>query len=201
MFKLSLKIFLLFSLLVILVIIGISSGVINISKIENNNSSELNVFLSRIDSVGNYKLITFNLNYTVTDTTANDSSGINKLHSNGKVLAIINGNVDACINLKRIDQSNIKEVNDTAYISLPMPVLCNAEINYEQSKIYDINFNPKILDQNSVDKLFPGAMNNLKAEAIRAGILDQAKENAKQILQPIIKEMLKKNIILKFEED
>jgi Protein of unknown function (DUF4230) len=201
MFKLALKIFFLFSLLVILVIIGISSGVINISKIENNNRSGLNGFLSGIDSVGYYKLITFNLNYAVTDTTANDSSGINKFHSKGKVLAIINGNVDACINLKRIDKSNIKENDDTAYVTLPMPVLCNAEINYEQSKIYDINFYSKVLDQNSVDKLYPAAMNNLKAEAIRMGILDQAKINAKKILQPVIKEMLKKNIILKFEED
>ncbi len=200
MFKLTLKLFLSFSLIVALIIIGISSGVINISKIENNKSSELNDFLLKIDTLGNYKLVTFNLNYAVKDTIAGDTSGV-KLNTKGKVLAIINGSIDACINLKRIDRSNIKEDNDTAYVSLPIPVLCDAKINYERSVIYDVNFNPRILDQNSVDKLYPAAMNNLKAEAIRIGILDQAEKNARQILQPIIREMLKKNIILKFEED
>ena len=200
-FKLTLKLFLLFSLIVALIIIGISTGVINISKIKNNKNSELNDFLLKIDALGNYKLVTFNLNYAVMDTLAGDTSGINKLNTKEKVLAIINGSIDACINLKRIDRSNIKEDNDTAYVSLPMPVLCDAKINYERSIIYDVNFNSRILDQNSVDKLYPAAMNNLKAEAIRIGILDRAKENARQILQPLVREMLKKNILLKFEED
>lgn len=200
MFKLSLKIFFLISLIVILVIIGISSGIINISKIENNNAPKEKVFLSRLEDMGNYKLISFNVNYVIKDTIKNDTSGIEK-NSKDKVLVIINGSTDACIYLKNVGKDNIREEKDTAFVSLPMPVLCNTEINYERSIIYDANFNSRIVNKNFIDKYFPNTINNLKAEAIRLGILDQAKRNGIQILKPVIKDILKKNIVLKFLED
>lgn len=201
MFKLTLKIFFLISLVVVLVIIGISSGIINISKIENNNAPNEKVFLSRLEDMGNYKLISFNVNYVIKDTIKNDTSGIEKNYAKDKVLAIINGSIDACINLKNIEKDDIREKKDTAFISLPMPVLCNTEIDYERSILYNANFNSGIVNKNFIDKYFPNTMNDLKAEAIRLGILDQAKQNAIQILQPVIKDILKKNIVLKFVED
>jgi hypothetical protein len=199
MFKLSVKIFLLVSLVVVLIIIGIFSGIINISKINNNPGEK--IFLSKIGSKGNFKLATFDVNYVVKDTIKNDTSETEKIHKAGKVLAIINGRIDACIDLKEIEINNTKENNDTAFISLPMPSLCSAEINYNNSFIYDQNFSPENLNQNMVDKYFPNTINNLKAEAVRMGILDIARENAVQILQPLIKQILKKNTVLKFEEN
>ncbi len=201
MIKLTLKIFLLFALVVVLIIIGISSGIINISKIESNSDSAQKIFLSRIEGLGNIKLITFNLNYVIKDTIRKDTSDVGRLLTSGKVLAIINGEVDACINLTRIDENDIKEDKDTAFISLPMPVLCGTKINYERSIIYDMNFSSKVPNQNIIDKYFPNTMNNLKAEAIRLGILEQSKGNAIQVLNPVIKGIIKKNIVLKFEED
>ena len=201
MFKLTFKIFLLFSLIVILIIIGISSGIINISKIENNNSPDEKLLLSRFENMGNYKLITFNVNYIVKDTINTDTSGIEKNGRKENVLAIINGNIDACINLIGLQKDNIKENKDTAFVSLPVPVLCKSEINYSKSIIYNVDFNSQVLNQNLIDKFFPNTMNNLKAEAIRSGILDQAKLNAVEILHPLIKEILKKNVVLKFAED
>jgi len=201
MFKMTFKIFLLFSLIVVLVIIGISSGIINISKIENNNSPEEKLLLSKFENMGNYKLITFNVNYIVKDTINTDTAGIEKNNKKENVLAIINGNIDACINLNMIGKENIREDKDTAFVSLPRPVLCKSEINYSQSKIYNINFNSKIIDKNLINKYFPNTINNLKAEAVRLGILDQAKLNALEILHPVIKEILKKDVLLRFEED
>ncbi|MFZ0454004.1 MAG: DUF4230 domain-containing protein [Ignavibacteriaceae bacterium] len=195
------KIFLLFSLIVVLIVIGISSGIINISKIENNKFPEGKLLLSRLENMGSYKLITFNVNYIVEDTINTDTSEVGKNNKKKKVLAIINGNIDACINLKRIEKDDINEGKDTAFVSLPMPVLCNTEINYSRSIIYNADFNSQILNQNFIDKYFPNTINNLKAEAIRMGMLDQAKINALQILHPVIKEILKKDVVLKFEED
>ncbi len=203
MFKLTFKIFLLFSLIAVLIIIGISSGIINISKIENNNSSssQEKLLLSELENMGSYKLIAFNVNYIVKDTIKSDTSGIENNNVRNKVLAIINGNIDACINLKRIEKDDMRDDKDTVFISLPMPVLCNTEINYTRSIIYNVDFNSQTLNPNFIEKYFPNTINNLKAEAIRLGILDQAKINALQILHPVIKEILKKNIVLKFEED
>jgi hypothetical protein len=201
MFKLALKIFLLFTLIVVLIIIGISSGIINISKINNDNSAENKTFFSRLEDIGNLKLVTFEVNYVVKDTIKNDTSEIKINSKQENLLAIINGRVDACINLGRIKKEDIKENKDTAYIKLPMPVLCNTEINYNQSIIFDASFSSRILNQNFINRHFPNTENNLKAEAIRLGILDRAKENAIILLKPIIEETFKENVVINFEED
>ncbi|MEJ2618267.1 MAG: DUF4230 domain-containing protein [Ignavibacteriaceae bacterium] len=166
-----------------------------------NNLPDKKLLLAELENLGNYKLVTFNVNYIDKDTITADTSGIGKNNKKEKVLAIINGNIDACINLNRIEENDIRENKDTAFISLPMPVLCNTEINYSQSIIYNVDFNSQSLNQNYINKYFPNTINNLKAEAIRLGILDQANRNAIQILHPVIKEILKKNVVFKFQEN
>ena len=199
MFKLIIKLVLLISLIVILIIVGISSGVINISKIENTNNIGKEIS-SKLDEIGNLQLIKFNINYTIIDTVKNDSLISNKLSFNNKIFAVINGDVETCINLKGIGKNDIKFDKDTILISLPAPFLCNIKINYEQSKYYDSNFNAHSLNQVFINQYFPNMENNLKAEAIQQGILDKSKENAKKILLPILKEISKKKIVIEFKE-
>ncbi len=198
MFKLIIKLVLLLSLIIILIVVGISSGVINISKINNSNNSNQEI-LTKIAEIGNFQLIKFNLNYTVEDTIKNDSLLSYKLPSNNRILAVIKGEVDACINLKGIREEDIKTDKDTIYLYLQEPVLCNTKVNYEQSKFYDTNLNSHSFDQKMINKYFPNMGNILKAEAIRMGLLDQAKENAKKILIPILKEMFRKKFVLEFK--
>jgi Protein of unknown function (DUF4230) len=200
MFKLILKLFLLFSLIAVLIVVGISSGVISISKIEPKGNSENKPILSEIESIGNLQLIKFNINYTVQDTTNNDTLVNYKLPSGGKILALITGEVDACINFKGIVEEDIKEGEDTIYVSLPMPVLCDTKIDYENSKVYDTNFDYLLLKKEAIDRIFPNVRNNIKAEAIRMGILDQAKVNAKKFLLSLLKQVSKKNFVLDFRE-
>ena len=197
MFKLTLKIILLVTLIIILIIVGISSGVINISKIESTKNPEL---LSEIKDIGNLQVTKFSVNCTLEDTVKNDSLVAFKLPVDRKIFLIINGEVDACISLNGIGKEDVKENNDTIYILLPEPFLCNTKINYKQSKIYDANFNSHYVDQDVLEKIFPGAGNNLKAEAIRIGILDQAKENTRKILSILISNESKNKIIFEFKE-
>ncbi len=196
MFKLILKILLLFTLIAALFIVGISSGVINISKIDTTNNS----ILSNLEDIGILHLDKFSLNYVVKDSVGKDTLIYDKSTPGDILFAIINGEVNACINLKEITKGDIKEIEDTIHLFLPAPVLCNAKINYEQSKIYDKNFNPHVLNREIFDKYFPNAINNIKAEAIRMGILDLAKENAKKIVLSILEQRSRKFIRLDFRE-
>ncbi len=196
MFKLILKILLLFTLIAALFVVGISSGVINISKINTINNS----VLSNLEALGNLQLDKFSLNYVFKDSVGKDTLIYDKSAPGDMLFAIINGEVNACINLKEIAKGDIKEIEDTIHLFLPAPVLCNAKINYEQSKIYDKNFNPHVLNRDMFDKYFPDAINNIKAEAIRMGILDLAKENAKKIVLSILEQGSRKVILLDFKE-
>lgn len=198
MFKLIIKLVLLFSLIIILIVVGISSGVINISKINNSNNASQEI-LTKIREIGNLQLVKFNLNYTAEDTVKNDSLVSVELPENSRILAVINGEADACINLKGIGEEDIRINKDTVCLSMQEPFICNTKVNYEQSKFYDTNFNPHSFNRKMIDKYFPNLENNLKAEAIRMGFLDQAKENSKEILIPILKEMFKKKFVIEFK--
>ena len=199
MFKITIKIILLISLVIILIIVGISSGVINISRIDAGSSDKGVLF--KIKEIGNLQLTGFNLSSTIADTVKKDTLVKIKFPSEGKMLALINGEVNACINFELLKEKDIKQVQDTTFILLPDPVLCNARINSERSKIYDHNFNSHPLNQEDIEKIFPGTMNNLKAEAIRMGILDLAKENAKKILSVLLPKKNKNEIVVfKFED-
>ena len=198
MFKLIIKLVLLISLIIILIIVGISSGVINISKINNSSNSNQEI-LTKIKEIGNLHIIKFNLNYMVEDTLKNDSLISYKPPANKTILALINGEVDACINLKGIGEEDIKINKDTIYLSLQKPFLCNTKVNIEQSKFFDANFNSHSINLKMIDRYFPNIENDLEAEAIRRGFLDLAKENSKKILIPILKEMFKEKLILEFK--
>jgi Protein of unknown function (DUF4230) len=197
MFKLILKLVLLFSLIAILVYLGISSGVINITSAGNSSDEKL---LSQIKNIGNLQLISFQINIVVEDTIIDEKFISQDNFHKGKILISISGEESACINLKAVEEGNIRNVKDTVFVTLPVPALCNTKINYEESKIYDSDFNAHLLDQAKMEGILPNAENNIKAEAIRMGILDQAKVNAKKILHSAIKKENKDKIVFSFEE-
>jgi Protein of unknown function (DUF4230) len=195
--KLILKLILLLSLIAALVYLGISSGVINITSTKDYSSN--GKLLSQIEDIGNVQLTYFQINIVIEDTLMDKTFTSKDDFPKGRILVIVNGEESACINLKAIKEEDIKSVKDTIFITLPMPSLCNTKINYDQSKIYDSSFNSHALDQYKLKKILPNAENNIKAEAIRMGILDKAKENAMKIL-PSILQKESKNIVFLFEE-
>jgi hypothetical protein len=200
MMKLTIKLFLLFSLIVVLIIVGISSGVINISHIKENRNSEQKIILTELKEAGNLPIIKFNVNDIVEDTLKKEISDSLNISLNGKILAVLNGEVSACINLKELESGDIQEGKDSILITVPAPGLCSAKINYNRSRIYDSNLKMHSLTKGMVETIFPAAENNLKAEAVRLGILDQAKENAKKVLSILFKGRFRREIVVDFNE-
>lgn len=200
MFRLSLKLIIFILIIVGLILIGISTGVINISLI--NKSSEVNqkIVLERVEEIGNLELVRFNLNDIVEQSVVRKLLDIDNLAPDSKVLVIINGEAAACVDLKKVTKEDIKEDEENLYIKLPQPKICYAKVNHNQSKIYDMNLTARLLNPELIDEAFKNGENSIKEEALKMGILEQAKENAKKVLAPLFKDLSKKNIVISFSD-
>lgn len=200
MFRLSLKLIIFILIIVGLILVGISTGVINISLI--NKSSEVNqkIVLERVEEIGNLELVRFNLNDIVEQSIVRKLLDIDNLAPDSKVLVIINGEAAACVDLKKVSPEDIHEDEKNLYLTLPQPEICYAKVNHNQSKIYDMNLTARLLNPELIDEAFKNGENNIKEEALKMGILTQAKENAKKVLAPLFKDISKKNIVINFSD-
>lgn len=200
MIRYSIRLIVLGFILAGLILIGISTGLINISVIDESSFNEHKIVLQRIEEIGNLELVRYNLNDVVEESIVRKLIDIDNLAPDSKVLLIINGEAAACIDLKKITSENISEDEENLYLSLPQPEICYAKVNHNQSKIYDINLTARLLNPELIDTAFKNAENKIKDEAIKLGIINQAKENAKKVLVPLLKDIVKKNIVISFSD-
>lgn len=114
-----------------------------------------------------------------------------------KAVLIASGEVVGCIDLTRIDSTDLKFSDNKVSIRLPQPELCYFKINHSDSKVYSIE---KGLFQESelIDAAYKEAETHLQKTALQMKIMDQTKENAKLILKPLLEKISEKEVELSF---
>ena len=199
-FKLTTKLIIAAVILIILIILGLSTGVLNFNVVKTSLESNQQLVLKKIEEVGNLELVKFNFNDVIEQSVVRKIFDIDNLAPDSKVLVIVNGEATACINLKEVTKNDIKFKDDDIIITLPVPTICYAKINHDRSKIYDENFMAKIFNPELIDKAYQEGEIKIKDEAIKLGIINQAKVNAKKLLGALLNGITKKNIIIDFRK-
>ena len=199
-FKLTTKLIIAAVVLIILVIFGLSTGILHFNVVKTNSESNQQLVLKKIEEVGNLELVKFNFNDIVEESVVRKIFDIDNLAPDSRVLVIINGEATACINLMEVTKNDIKFENDNINLTLPEPTICYTKINHDRSKIYDENFVARIFNPELIDKAYKDGEIKIKDEAIKLGIIEQAKINAKKLLGALLSEITKKNIIINFRK-
>jgi hypothetical protein len=197
--KLTIKLIIAAVFLIVIIMLGLSSGLFSFSVIKNSDVSDHKLVLERIENIGNLELVRFNFNDVVEESVIRKLFDVDNLAPDSKVLVIVNGEATACVNLKEVAKDDIKTEGDNIIITLPTPVICYAKINHERSKIYDANFTARIFNPELIDKAYRQGEVRIKDEAIKLGILEQAKENARKLLGPFLGGITRKNIKIEFK--
>ncbi len=200
-FKLTTKLIIAAVILIILIILGISSGLINFNIVKITTESNQQLVLNKIEKIGNLELVRFNFNDVIEESIVRKIFDIDDLAPDSKVLVIVNGEAAACVNLLEVTKDDIKLNGDDIHLTLPVPTICYAKINHDRSKIYDANFIAKVFNPELIDKAYREGEIKIKDEAIKLGILNQAKINAKKLLGALLKGVTKKNIIIDFKKE
>lgn len=197
--KLTTKLTIALAFLVVLLIIGILSGVLKLNTVTSNRESQHKIVLQKIEELNKLELVKFNYNDVVVEAIKRKFLNVDQLAPDSKVLLIIAGEATACIDLSKVGKNDIT-IDDDIKIVLPKPELCYVKIDHSRSKIYDANFTARILNPELIDEGFKNAETRIKNDAINYGILDQAKVNARKLLIPLFEEITNKKVFISFKK-
>ncbi len=198
--KLIISILALSITVIALILLGIFTGIIKVTPIKQAESASHKLVLQKIENIGELELVRYNFNDVSEETIKRKLFDIDNLAPDSKVLLIINGEAAACVNLKDVKSPDIHSDDDNLYIELPPPTICYAKVNHNRSKIYDANFTARLLNPELIDEAYKNAETKIKDEAVKLGILNKARVNAKKMLSALLGGVTDKSVVIQFKD-
>ncbi|TAE48890.1 MAG: DUF4230 domain-containing protein, partial [Bacteroidetes bacterium] len=116
-----------------------------------------------------------------------------------KVVLMVHGEVVACIDFTRLDSADVSERGDTVFVALPAPEICYSKVDHSQSKVIDTYWT--IFEGASLaDEAYKLAEQEILNSALKSGILEQAKQQARQFTGPMLGIVAGKPVKVWFKE-
>lgn len=151
-----------------------------------------NMIVSQIESLGNLEVVKYNIQDIV------EYKKVRQFLPNAKTALIISGEVIGCVNLNKITAEDIFVDNDSIIIILPAPEVCHVRIDHSQSRIYNMEFGLWESDK-IADGAYKQAESHLYEQAQKMDISEKSRENATQILTPLLRAFGFKHIVISFK--
>ncbi|MEM6643035.1 MAG: DUF4230 domain-containing protein [Bacteroidota bacterium] len=178
-----------------------------IERIEEPKELYQSTLLTKVEQMGKLELAKYSFQEVTEVKRVGDIVDLRffkyKIAPDSKAVLISQGSATGCIDLSRIKPEDLSEKNDTLVVLLPGPEMCYFKIDLEKSRLYDLQINYLPVDERSkfVQELYQAAEREIKKTALETGILEQTKENAKQVLRPLFESISKKKVIIRFKLD
>jgi hypothetical protein len=154
--------------------------------------------LTQVTRMGKLELVKYNFRDIVEyEKDRTDSKFFNQYLDKAKAVLIVNGEAVGCLDLTKIEADDVVEGDSTVIVYLPEPELCVYKINHEQSRLYDTQNTYFQEEGKLVNEAYAAAEKKVRQSALDMGILEQAEENARQILQPFLEQVSGKKVILR----
>lgn len=113
-----------------------------------------------------------------------------------KVLVISAGEAVGCIDLTKMTEQDVIEKSDTVMIRLPEPELCYYKLNMEDTKIYSIEKQVYFKEDTKLaEKALKLAERQIKKAALESNILEETRQNAKAMLEPLLERISGKEVV------
>ena len=148
--------------------------------------------LTQIEGLGTLQVV----KYSIQDVIEYEK--VRTFLPNSKTALIVVGEVTGCIDLKKIKEGDIKTFGDSVSVMLPDPEICNVKIDHSRSRVYDIRFG-LWQEAKLIDAAYAHAESQIQKEAEKMGIAVDCQENARQVLEPILKALGFRSISIHFK--
>ncbi|MFK7952951.1 MAG: DUF4230 domain-containing protein [Ekhidna sp.] len=192
-----------------LIVVGLLSWMLIQEKlgsvwVEGNKEVRQTTILTKVEQMGKLELVKYNFQEVSEVKKIADYIDLKlfkyKPVPDAKGVLISQGSAAGCIDLTKIQLTDIEEVNDTIYVTLPLPELCYFKIDLEKSRIYDLQVNYMQPDDQKkfVQELYKVSEEQIRATAMEKGILEQTKENAHSVLRPILENISSQKVMIRF---
>lgn len=150
-----------------------------------------NIVIKEIASLGKMELVKYSFRDVVEQEIIRD------FLPDPKAILIVQGEAVGCIDLSKISEKDLITKSDTLILNLPNPEVCYHKIDHSKSKIYKTDYafmNESLL----LDEAYRKAEEQILQSALNSDILEQTKKNADLILKPLVENISKKKVIIKY---
>lgn len=197
-----------FLLVVMILTLYLSNYSIFPSK-KNFDIVESTTILQEIEQLGKLELVKYNFqeiyDYRQLSEGKLVGSSILKIHDytpDLNVILVASGEAVGCIDLSKMDISDVSVNQDTILILLPSPELCYHKLNLDKTRIYSFKsdswWNRLFSDENKNEEILQMAYRQtekrIEEAAYESGILKATNRQAVLMLKPMLESMTGKNI-------
>jgi len=161
----------------------------SVSRIEISDTG----LVQKITSMGKLELVKYEMKDII------EQKEVHPILPDSKVLLLAVGEATACIDLTKVQKSDIRQGKDSVTVFLPEPEICYAKLDHEKSKVYDIKgvmFEDGAKDM--VEDVYKLAEKKILDDAKEMNVLGMARQNAQLIFKPLLEGISGKTVILKF---
>lgn len=178
------------------------------NKVEIIDSS---VILQEIEQLGKLELIKYNFqeifDYRQLSEGKLVGNSILRIHDytpDLNVVLVASGEAVGCIDLSKMEVSDISINNDSILILLPPPELCYYKLDLENTRIYSFkkdNWWSKLFSDDNEDEevlqmAYRQTEKRIEQAAYESGILNTTNEQAKLMLKPMLESMTGKKVYI-----
>lgn len=182
--------------LIVVVLTIILSWFLFHSKSEEKTIETNDIAITEIKAIGKMELVKLNvkdvLEYTIKRDYLPDS----------KVLLVVSGEIAGCIDLTKVNSSQIVHKDSSVRITLPKPEICYSKIDHQRSKIYNATTYFLLDNELALTQLvYKRAESYFQSDSINQIVFKQTEENAQKILKPLLEKIAGKQVELGFEKN
>jgi hypothetical protein len=148
--------------------------------------------LKEIEGLGRMELLRFQYQDVITHEIIKD------WWPDPKVVLSVQGETVGCIDFAQIDSTDIILHGDSLVeVLLPDPEICYSRLDHDKTKVFNTEYT-LWEEAELVAEAYRKAEEAVLTEAIRAGILEQTREQALTMLQPLLEAISGKKVDLHF---
>jgi hypothetical protein len=163
------------------------------SRFRRGDVTTQSIVLKEVKALGKLETV----KYTFKDIVEHEQ--VNTFLPNANAILIVEGEATGCIDLTQIKLDDIITDGDSITVRLPKPELCSWKINHERSRVYDTRFS-FLNDAQLVSDAYKKAERQVKQAALTGGILNQTRQNASQMLRPLLERISGKKVGIAFQD-
>ncbi len=158
--------------------------------------------LQEIEALGKMELVKYNFK-EITELTEISQTYFNvfKLGPDQKIALISSGQAVGCIDLTKLEESDVRVEDDTLYIKLPSPEICYYKLDMDKTRIYSLETNWLRDETEFIQEAYKQAEDEIRTAALGSGILSQTKTNAELILKPMLEKISGRKVVIQFNMD
>jgi hypothetical protein len=172
---------------------------------------ETSVILKEVESLGRLELVKYNFKEVFEYKKLSDGkivgSSILKTYDYDpdiSVIMIAAGEATGCIDLTKINITDIDSREDTLILTLPLPEICYHKLDLDNTKVYSTSkeswwsklFSEKNEQNEVLQMAYKQAETKLREAAIKSGIYEATNENAKILLVPLLQKITGKKVFI-----